>query len=180
MAGRISAANKDLVSLQCDFDQEKELSFLEDKALSSGRFYFRAKDKIRWEYEKPYPYVIVMNGSVVRITDGSKTQRQDASASRLFSSINAVMTGVIDGSALTGGEYFQSTFFESSSQFKVELVPVSREMKEFIAAMEVYLDKPGLGVSALKIVEKSGDYTLIRFKNRQINAPIPEAVFSVD
>ena len=180
LIGQINAANQGLNTLQCDFDQEKELSFLEDKVFSSGKFYFQKKDKIRWEYEKPYTYIIVMNGSVIRIMDGEKTNRQDASSSRLFSSINAVMTGIIDGSAISNDQYFSSTFFESATQVKVELVPAMAGMKDFISSIELYLDKSDSGVESLKIIEKSGDYTLIMFKNKKLNAPIPVSVFSVD
>jgi outer membrane lipoprotein-sorting protein len=180
LIGQINEANQGLNTLQCDFDQEKELSFLEDKVFSSGKFYFQKKDKIRWEYEKPYSYIIIMNGSVIRIQDGEKTNRQDASSSRLFSSINVVMTGIIDGSAISNEEYFISTFFESGAQVKVDLVPAISGMKEFISSIEIYLDKSDYGVAALKIIEKSGDYTLIMFKNKKLNATLPVSVFSVD
>lgn len=177
---RINAANKGLVTLQCDFDQEKALSFLEDKVFSSGRFYFQKKDKIRWEYVQPYSYIIIMNGSVIRIQDGEKTSRQDAAASRLFSSINAIMTGIIDGSAISNSEYFTSTFLENAAAVKVIMTPSLPGMDEFILAFEIYLSVKDYSIESMKIVEKTGDFTLIRFTNKKINAEIPASVFSVD
>jgi outer membrane lipoprotein-sorting protein len=180
LVDRINAANQGLNTLQCDFDQEKELSFLEEKVHSSGKFFYQKKDKIRWEYDKPYPYIIVMNGSVIRIRDGEKTTRQDASSSRLYSSINAVMTGIIDGSAISNDQYFTSTFLENATMVKVVMAPSVQGMKDFISSIEIYLGKADYGVESMKILEKSGDYTLIRFKNKKLNASIPEAVFSVN
>ncbi|MDR1813744.1 MAG: outer membrane lipoprotein carrier protein LolA, partial [Tannerella sp.] len=41
-------------SLQCDFVQVKELSFMDDKVTSEGKMFFKKPDRIRWEYVKPY------------------------------------------------------------------------------------------------------------------------------
>jgi len=177
---RINAANRGLVTLQCDFEQEKDLSFLEDKVFSSGRFYFQKKDKIRWEYVRPYSYIIIMSGSVIRIQDGEKTSRQDASASRLFSSINAIMTGIIDGSAISNSEYFTNIFLENANFVKVIMTPAVPGMNEFISAFEVCLNKKDYGIESMKIVEKTGDFTLLHFKDKKLNAEIPASVFSVD
>lgn len=176
---RIGTANSDIHSISSDFQQEKELSFLEEKALSSGKFYFQKENKIRWEYIEPFGYIITMNGSLIQVEDEDRTSRLDASSNRMYSSIHAVLTGVIDGSVIQRTDQFRSSFSENPRMIRVTLEPVMDGMTAFIRIIELDLNKADYTVDALKIIEKNGDFTLIRFQNKKLNARIPEDIFSI-
>ncbi|NQT77319.1 MAG: outer membrane lipoprotein carrier protein LolA, partial [Bacteroidetes bacterium] len=45
-------------SISSDFVQIKRLSFLEEDVQSEGKFYFQKENQLRWEYSKPYFYLI--------------------------------------------------------------------------------------------------------------------------
>jgi outer membrane lipoprotein-sorting protein len=180
ITSRIESSNSKIQSLQSDFIQEKELSFLEEKVFSSGKFYFQRENKIRWEYSKPYSYVIVMNGSLIRIEDEGKTNTLDASSNRLFSSISHILAGIIDGSVIQQEEQFKAKFLENERMVKVLLEPRMSGFKEFIQRIELDINKKDYNVDAVKLVEKNGDYTLINFTNKKFNAPLQEDIFSVN
>jgi len=180
LAREIELANSKITSLQCNFSQEKELSFLEEKVFSSGVFLYEKENKIRWEYQIPYSYIIIMNENLIKIIEEDKSNRLDASSNRLFSSINTVMAGIIDGSVIQDRELFESSFTENEKMVRVVMLPLVPGMKEFISAIELDLSKENYTVDALKIIEKSGDYTLIRFNDKKFNAAIPENTFRVN
>src|SRR5438045_7261862 len=50
--------SKNTHSIQSDFVQEKKLKMLNDKVISKGKLYFKKEDKLRWEYEEPYRYIV--------------------------------------------------------------------------------------------------------------------------
>ena len=45
---KITQASNEMRTMQCDFTQEKELSFMNDKVLSEGKMYYKQPNKIRW------------------------------------------------------------------------------------------------------------------------------------
>lgn len=180
LTAKIAASSQDIQTLQCDFVQEKALSFLEEKVYSTGQFYFQKENKIRWEYEVPYSYIIIMNGSLIRIEDEGKANTLDASSSRLFSSINTIMAGIIDGSVIRQQDQFRSVFFENEKMVRVSLVPLVPGMKDFIGSIELDLNTRDYTVDALKIIEMNGDHTLISFKEKQFNEAIPGHIFRID
>ena len=47
---KVAASTQSLQSLESDFTQTKQLSYLENTITSSGKLYFKAPNKIRWEY----------------------------------------------------------------------------------------------------------------------------------
>ena len=53
-------------------------------------------------------------------------------------------------------------------------------MQEFIQSIVLEINKKDYTVDSLKIIEKSGDYTLIHFINKKFNAVIPENLFDVN
>jgi outer membrane lipoprotein carrier protein len=50
-------------------------------------------------------------------------------------------------------------------------------MKKFIAAFELKFDKDSSQVTEVKLIEPNEDYTLIVFKNKQLNGSILDSVF---
>ena len=104
----------------------------------------------------------------------------DASASRLFGSINSVISGIMDGTVIKKTDLFKSLFYEDENTLLVSLLPVMAGMKEFIKTIELEINKNDYTVDSLKIIEKSGDYTLISFSNKKFNAAVPENLFDVN
>ncbi len=56
ISSTLNAFTRNISSIYASFVQEKVFSFMEDKLIAQGEFWFATPDKIRWEYEKPYPY----------------------------------------------------------------------------------------------------------------------------
>jgi outer membrane lipoprotein-sorting protein len=166
-------------SITSDFTQEKEMSFMEETVFSSGKFFFEKEKKLRWEYTKPYSYIIIINGSMIRIIDEGKKKDFDTGSNRMFLEISEVMSGMVNGTLLSSDQ-FTSVWGEGPDHFHVVMTPKSTVMKDYISRVELILNKRDYSVDELKMIEKTGDYTLIRFQNKKINEAIPAGIFVVD
>src|SRR5215213_4379449 len=65
-------------SIQSEFVQEKKLKMLNDKVISKGVLYFKKENKLRWEYNDPYSYIVALNNGKVMLKDEGKVTTYDA------------------------------------------------------------------------------------------------------
>jgi len=166
-------------SITADFVQEKEMSFMEETIISSGKFYFKREKQLRWEYTKPFSYAIILSGDRIRIIDEGKSKDFDAGTNRMFLEISEVMTGMVNGTLLNSNQ-FQASWTEAPGYVRAELLPTSDIMKEYLSGVELKLNKSDYSVEELKMFEKSGDFTHIIFRNKKLNEEIPVDIFRLD
>jgi outer membrane lipoprotein-sorting protein len=176
IVSKISQTADEMQTLQGDFIQVKELSFMDDKVTSEGKIYYKKTDKIRWEYTKPYKYVFTMDGQNVRL--GDKTNKIPVNSSRMFSEISKVMVGSVSGSGLVGSPDFDAVFMAGKEDYKVILTPKKKEIKDLFSTVQLYVGRADNRIQSVELVEKSGDRTTITLKNVRVNAAIADSVFS--
>lgn len=166
-------------SITSDFTQEKEMSFLEEKVTSTGKFYFQKENLLRWEYLTPFQYVIILNNNRIRIIDEGEVKDYDAGSNRMFVEISGVMSGLVNGTLLQSDKFGQ-TWYEAAGYYHVILIPRETMMKDYLSKIDLILSKQDFSVDELKMFEKSGDYTLITFRNKKMNEAIVADIFNVD
>ena len=167
-----------ITNISSDFIQLKHLSFLEEEVESQGVFYYQKEDKLRWEYKDPFFYLIIFNGDNILIQDDNKTNVYDAASGRLFKEINNIMITMVDGSILES-DNFQISYFEKPGNYILELIPKDENMKEFLARILIYIEPVNYTADELFMIERSGDFTQIRFVNKQLNEDIPQHIFDI-
>ncbi|MCB0662952.1 MAG: outer membrane lipoprotein carrier protein LolA [Saprospiraceae bacterium] len=163
-------------TIHCDFVQEKTLSFLNDPIITKGVFYFQKEDKIRWEYEKPFSYVIILNGGKLLIDDNGNQNEMDLSNNQTFKEVNSMLTRTLQGDILTKDERFSYDLFENKEFVMVRLVPTTDTFKAYIKAIKVYFDKKDMMVARVDMLEGE-DLTKITFQNREINVKLAQNLF---
>jgi outer membrane lipoprotein-sorting protein len=176
---QISIFSQKTNSITADFTQLKDMSFLEEKVTSSGKFYFEKEKKLRWEYTEPFSYTIILNGERIRIIDEGKVKDFDAGANRMFLEISNVMTGMVNGTLLNSDQ-FSTTWFEAPGYYLARLAPMGVTMKDYLDHIELKLNKTDYTVEELKMFEKSGDFTQIIFRNKRVNETVPADIFRLD
>ncbi len=175
---KIQDTSKEIQTIRASFEQLKHLSILENDIKSYGMFYFKRENNLRWAYEKPYQYVIVMTGDEIRIKNEQKINAFDLKSNRLFREISLLM------SVLLRGEIFDNQAFsiemkENENYYLAMLQPTTEELKQFLDIVYLYFDKEQLTVAKLRMIEKSGDYTLITFNEKEINIEIQDSIFDL-
>lgn len=165
-------------TIQSNFIQKKQLEFLDETIISKGSFWFKKDNNLRWAYQDPFDYVIVIHQGKFRIRDGEQVSAYDIASNPAFAEINKLIVDMVRGNITD--ERFEMAAFESSSQYLVKLVPKDESMKEVIASMEIYFSKSDLAVAEVIMKESEKDYTVITFIDKKINEAIEDSVFSVD
>ena len=175
----LSKLSENTTSIQSKFIQEKHLSFLTENIISKGEFYFKSPNQLRWEYSEPFEYIIVFNDKNILIKDEDKISTFDTESNKMFSEINNMMIGSIQGNLFTDSERFTVKYFENNTQYLLELYPKLPEMKSMLKTIKIYIDKSNISVAKIKMIESSDDYTSINFINRELNQAIDNEKFII-
>ena len=176
---QVNAFSQKTSTITTGFTQEKEMSFMEEIIFSSGKFYFEKEKKLRWEYTEPFKYAIILNNNRIRIIDEGRNKDFDAGSNRMFVELSEIMSGMVNGTLLNSDK-FHATWYESTEDYVVELLPVATAMKDYLSMIVLEISKKDYSVDGLKMVEKSGDFTHISFRYKKFNEEIPEDTFKVD
>jgi outer membrane lipoprotein-sorting protein len=173
-----SAATQKTSSIKSDFVQEKNLSMLAEKITSKGKFWFKKESQVRMEYNQPYQYLMILNKDKVFIKDAHKENKVSVSSNKLFQQINKIMIDCMQGTALNNPD-FKTRVFQNKNNSLVELSPVTKGLKELFKNINVIVDNKDFSVASIEMQEPGGDNTLIRFTNKELNAAIPDSLFTI-
>ncbi|MBA3704718.1 MAG: outer membrane lipoprotein carrier protein LolA [Bacteroidetes bacterium] len=175
---KMETQSKLIHTIESDFTQEKYLSVMSEKIISKGHFYFKKINMLRWEYNEPYNYLIVINKDKMFIKDNGKVTKYDINSNKMFKSINEMMVNTVQGNLLNNKDY-KAHFYENEKQYLLELIPTQKAAKEFLKSIHLYIDKTDYAVVKVKMIEPGDDYTGIEFTNRKTNQAIADEKFIV-
>jgi outer membrane lipoprotein-sorting protein len=173
-----AAASQKTQSLKSDFVQEKNLSVLSEKIVSHGKFYFRRENNVRMEYTTPFQYLMILAGAHIYIRDGQKENSVSTKSNKLFGQINQLVIDCVRGTAMNNTD-FSVRVFEGAQTYLIELTPLAANMQTLFKTISVTVDKKDYTASRIHMLEPSGDYTIITFSNKEINTPLPDALFAL-
>jgi outer membrane lipoprotein-sorting protein len=165
-------------SIRSDFVQEKFLTILTEKIVSKGKFCYRRKDKLRMEYTEPYSYLMILNTGKIFVRDGQKENKFSTSSNKIFQQVSRILIDCVSGTMLDNSD-FQSRIFENGSTFLLELKPHAKNLRELYKNINIAVDKKDFSATTIEMYELSGDKTIIRFQNKELNAPIPDSLFNI-
>ena len=165
-------------TIKSDFVQEKNLSMLSEKIVSKGKFWFKRESMLRMEYNTPFEYLMILNKDNMYIKDGQKENKVSTKSSKLFNQINKIIIDCVQGSVFSNPDFITKAY-ENKNTYLIELSPASKTLKEFFKTIDVIIDKSSYEATTIEMDENSGDNTVIRFTNREINANIPDAIFAI-
>ena len=173
-----AAASQKTNSIKAGFVQEKNLSMLSEKIISKGNFWFKKDSRVRMEYHTPFIYLMILNKDKVYVKDGAKESKVSTKSNKVFQQINRIMIDCMQGTTLDNTD-FKTRVFENKNNALVELTPVTKGMKELFRLINVVVDKKDYSVLSIQMQELSGDNTLMRFTNKELNVPIPDNLFDI-
>lgn len=175
---KMTAQAKLINTLESDFEQEKYISVMSEKIQSKGHFYYKKSNRLRWEYNSPFKYLIVINNSKMFIKDKGKVSKYDMNSNKVFKSINEMMMSIVQGTLFNSKDY-SVKYYENDKQYLLLLTPRQKGTKEFLQTIHLNINKSDYAVTKVKMIEPGNDYTTISFTNRKTNEPIPDEQFVV-
>ncbi len=175
---QFASASQKITTIESDFSQEKNLSMLSEKLVSKGKFWFKKENLVRMEYNSPFKYLMILNNGKVYVKDSQKENTVASASNKLFRQINNIMVDCMRGTALSNPD-FSSRVFEGGQKFLVELSPVAKNLKDFFQRINIVIDKKDYTANSIEMNEPGGDNTIIHFTNKQLNATIADALFTI-
>lgn len=175
---QFAAASAKTNSIASEFTQVKNLTMLSEKLTSKGKFYFKRQNLVRLEYTSPYKYLMVMNGSKINIQDGQKITSVSTKSNKMFQQLNQLMIETVNGNVFDN-KNFTTRIFESADDYLIEMTPVTAQMKNVFAKVNVMMAKSSFIVNRVQLFEPGGDYTSIAYEGQKINSNLPDALFTV-
>ncbi len=163
-------------SIECTFQQEKELSFMQRKMVSEGRLYFSGSDKLRWEYVKPYSYAILLVQDQLVIIDEGQVNETNLGKNPSFIKVQQLLTSSLKGDFAATEDLFGQEFFENDLYYRISLIPQQMDMKEYLTQMDIYFEKEKFMLARF-VMNENGDKTTTTFSDQKINKKLPADIF---
>lgn len=163
-------------SIKSDFTQTKHLSILDNDIISEGILVFKAPNLVKWEYTKPYKNTAIFKNDKLLVNNEGKKEEMDLSSNRLFRSLNTLIVNSIRGDMFDENQ-FEISYLKDSNGYLVTFIPKDKRLKKFITAFELKFEGDSTQVTDVKLLEPNEDYTLIVFKNKQINPSVSDVIF---
>jgi len=173
---QIKAEAQKINTIDAGFVQTKNISFIDEQLISNGKFWFSRPDKMRWEYQKPFFYSIVINGDDITVVDDKKESRFDAASNAMFGQIKLVIMNMVNGKMFDDPGY-HATLTEEDTFYVVNFETVNKAMKDYITSIDLYFTKDSFLMETIRMNEASGDNTMIEFKNQKLNQPLSDDIF---
>ncbi len=159
-----------------EFVQLKHIDFLSNDIESSGDLYFKKPNIIKWSYTNPYQYSVIFRDKKLFINDSGKKSDLNLGTNKIFEKLNDLIAKSVSGDMLNDDQFTMS-FFKKNHIYLVKLIPKEENLGSMFKQIELSFSKSDYLVSSVKLIEPSGDFTLINFKNKSINQPISNEVF---
>lgn len=177
LKARITANTQRLQSLQSDFTQTKQLSYMDDAIRSKGKLYFKAPAQIRWEYVSPTNYVIIFNGQTMHTTEGGRTKTINLGANRRLKGLDDLLTGSLQGGNMLDESRFDISYYHEKAGYIAVLIPKDSGLSKYIRQVELTFDETTLLLTQVTLTDPAGDSSRLTFNNQRKNTPILDTMF---
>lgn len=167
-------------SIQCTFRQVKTLSILNEELVSTGIMLYSQPVRLRWQYQHPYTYTFIINGSQAMMKNPDQQHVIDTRQSKLLSEITQIMVNSVTGKCLTEKSDFNITMSSDEKEWIADLRPVKKELKAMFNVIKLHIDSKKCIITQVELIEKTGDQTRIYLSDYKVNVDIDEKMFRVD
>lgn len=174
LIARVEKARAGLESLAGDFTQRKRLSLFRDEVRSTGKLKFRRPGKLRWEYVKPDPSVIILDGARVTVAaPGQKPATFDLGRQPGLKALLERLLAALGSASLTAAT--QDFDLKVTAPRTLTLTPRG-DLAKHLVSMEMRFDA-AWQVAGVAFREKNGDQTDVTFTALRRNAKVDDADF---
>ena len=176
---KVNKSSSSTTSLECEFTQTKSMKLLSKEMLSKGIMYFKQPNKLRWQYTSPYDYTFILNGDKVKLKSAKSTKDIDVQGNKMFRQITGIILNSITGGGLKSSSDFTVEIYQAGNLYFAKLKKKKKELKQIYNVIEIHFNPTLTMVSSVKMVEKTGDATIVKLNNVKTNKPIEEKWFDV-
>lgn len=180
LLSRLVQASQTVHTLSGEFTQRNRIKLFKQELTSSGRIYFEAPRRIRWEYLAPDPSVLVLDGNTATLTTpGAAPQVFDLGHDPTMAAVFDQLLLWLGPGSLAGAQttyQMQVSGTAAEPILTLEPKPGSTVAKAF-RHIELRLDGQSWLLRSILLIEKNGDEKEITFTRLRKNVPLPKDAF---
>ncbi|HER62548.1 MAG TPA: outer membrane lipoprotein carrier protein LolA [Desulfobacteraceae bacterium] len=163
-------------TVQCTFEQERNLSVFDRPILFTGKMALSRPDKLRWENVSPIPSVLIFTGDRgIRCNDDAPPVYFELEKDPIMNMVAEQIWTWVDGDYARLQSKYDITL---KAEREIELVPVTSDPARPIASIRVTFASGNLQPKTIVIHETEGDSTTIHFADYQVNQPVDDKLFT--
>lgn len=180
---RVRLAQKDIETLQAVFVQRQESSMLLEPEVSEGTFSYVAPESVRWEYSRPKPISVVIDGQVMTTWYRDLERAERLKVGRYSNQVLKYLGA--SGSLDALMEYFRvkvrfPAADAAGEPYRIDLTPRYDRVARRLKSMTVWIDREQFLPVALRYEAADGDVTEYEFRDMKLNAKIPDEYFELE
>ena len=186
LTSKINTEMKKVSSLQSKFKQVKHIATMKSDLISNGNFFYSKSDKVCLEYTSPMEYLIVINGSKIKMDMNGKKTVYDVSSNGLMQEMVTVISSCMTGNIKTLNSKYKIEYFQNEKEYVIKVYPTDSKVKNLIYEVDLHLSKSDMCVSSMKMIEASKnakandiDFTEYIYTEKKLNGTIPADKFNV-
>ena len=179
IVAKVDKSASAMTQMQCEFSQTKSMKLLSKEMQSKGVMYLKKPNKLRWQYTSPYDYTFIMNGDKVQIKSTKSTKNIDVQGNKMFRQITNIILNSVTGGTLKSSNDFTVEIYKADASYYAKLLPKKKELKQLYQYLEIWFDPALTMVSSVKMVEKTGDVTVVKLTNTKIGVAVDEKLFAI-
>jgi outer membrane lipoprotein carrier protein len=176
---RVSQVQASMASLSANFELRRTSHLLAAPSVSRGRFYFKAPDSVRWEYETPRPMTVLVSGGFAITYRPAEKRAESVEVGRAQRRVFRFISAAEPLEKLK--QYFSFTFRDPGpiGNYTLELKPTSHQIKKRLRSLELEIQRQTLLPIRVAYTEADGDRTEYVFSDIKVNAEQPAGLFSL-
>ncbi len=170
---RLREVREKTSDFSADLLQEKKVSMLKEKIVSSGRIRYKYPDKVSIEFFHPTSQM-VFDGKTLLLY-----YREESAAERY----RAQSSPMVEKYLLFSRDPFQQQLADwkivadQESSLVMEVLPKGEDFP--FAKARFWISKKDWMVTGMEMVEKNGDTTLLRYSNIKVNTGLADSDFEL-
>ena len=170
--------NESVSSIKCHFIQTRDMSVLQNVVRKEGTFYF----------QRPGNMLLSFNdGDYIKMTEewfemktGENTTTTKISSNPMLRNLSTILSACVVGDFSQMIRGFSIQVQSQAKQWVVIMTPQRGKAASKISQIVLHFDRETMSLNTLKMVEKSGDYTMYGFSNKQFNVAIDGKLFKIE
>jgi outer membrane lipoprotein carrier protein len=172
---KIKQANQKCTSITSDFTQVKHLSFMNENVSSSGKFFYSKPDRLSMQYGQPAGDLMLINKDQLVMIAAGKYNKASTKTSSKARTMRNILSSCLQGDAsLIDGVKLSS---EETADGYLVTAQLKKKTRSGVVKVVLNYDKSDLTLTALRMEESDGSYTLYTLYNKVLNQPVDEKVF---
>ena len=164
-------------AFSCAFRQERRLALFSKPVVFRGDLTIVRPDRLRWEFVRPVPSVLIVNGTRgLRCSGTADPQKFELSGNPVMRTVFEQLWAWMNGEYRRMQEAYDITMTPPQST-GIVLTPREQAMAGVIAEIKILFDPLSLQPVHVEIQEVSGDTTLLDFTDYNLAPSIDEDFF---